>query len=110
MKKEQVLELVAALDTAEELRDFAKETLGLNIPHNAGADTVRKRIIEHINAENSDDKPKDTAQEPETQGEANQEKEEEPKTKSVRRLKNTKNGRIFNYTQQLAKLKHMKEL
>lgn len=107
MKKEQVLELVVGLETADELRDFAKETLGLNIPHNAGADTVRNRIIEHVNGESE---PKKTPEE-DKQDEPEADKQDEtPKPEGIRQLKNTKNGRVFSYTKQLAKLKHMKEI
>lgn len=102
MKKEQVLAMVADLDTADELRDFAKETLSLNIPHNAGADTARKRIVEHINGE--------IETEDATQVAIADEKPIEKNSEGLRLLKNSRNGRLFTYTRELAKLKNMVEV
>lgn len=114
---EQLLELVAGLSTADELRDFAKETLGMRVAHNAGEDAIREKIMAHINAggdpESAPDET-DTSHDAPAAASTGEAKHEAPnpddEAPKPRLLKNTKNGRTFGYTKALAKLKHMEEV
>lgn len=134
MDEQQILELVNNLSTADELRDFAKETLGLRVAHNAGAEAIRERILEHLHSAGETSEPPvagddvapepqaaeptdtanaetaepETAPEPEQTAPAAEDSDEEaPK---LRLLKNKNNGRTVPYTAALAKLSHMVEV
>ena len=115
-QKEQLLELVSGLSTADELRDFAKETLGVRVAHNAGADAIREKILAHLepdgdqSGDEETDAPNDAPAAAEDNRSQSSPKDSDEEAPKPRRLKNSKNGRVFGYTKALAKLAHMKEV
>lgn len=118
MNEDDLIEIINGISTADELRDFARETLGISIAHNASESTARKKILAHISSGGSGepeggagevDTPNDAptaAEDDRSQSASKDSDEEAPKP---RLLKNTKNGRIFVYTEALSKLEKMVE-
>jgi hypothetical protein len=110
---EKIIEQIESAEDKESLEPIA-EQLGFELSKRKGLETLRAELIEHAEASQGDEKSgeKDKGN-GEAQGKSKtaEKSAQKPQAKAQgRRLKSTKNGRVFAWTPGLAKLGHMKEL
>jgi len=128
---ENIVDRINAAKTKDDLEEIGKE-LEVDVDKRKGLETIRAGLLLQVDVdENGDDEnPKAEAEQeaakakppnqPEpVKTEATHEDQFKPretteqlreKSQGKRMLENTKNGRVFGWTAQLAKLKHMKEV
>lgn len=110
---QQLIEQIEAAETKEDLEPFAKQ-LGVKIDKRTGLETVRANLLEAAEGDQDGDKEGDKEGDSGTQEKRQDKEDKKASTKASkgkqRKLKSTKNGRIFTWTAALAKLGHMKEV
>ena len=109
MNKDELLEMIADLDTKAEMIAFGEETFGLKFTTRDTVEQVKQKLI----AAASGDEPEEAEPEPEKEPETGVKDvvEEAPDNlKGKRLLKHKSNGRIFIWSEKLAKNRNLYEV
>lgn len=115
----EMIEIIEALETKDEMREFARETFGIDFKARETVESMREQLLTAVQqqegSQSSGLPPEDAPSSSQQQEEQNQPEDREPSTQQQmkpnrRLLRNTKNGRVFPFNARLAKLKHMTEV
>ena len=106
MDTTELLELIEELETKDEMKSFGEETFGLSFTTRETVEQVKQKLIDAASGKMPEEKKPEPKQEA-----PKQPPQEAPKELEGRRLlKHKANGRIFPWSEKLAKNKNLYEV